>query len=152
MNSVHEENGSDAGIALEAIRETQAAAAARAKAPAWYHPALGGILGLMIGAMEAPGHLPIVAIATGGLSIAVWEAQRQTGIWMTGFSGGRRSYGFMALGALVIFGGLIVGLVLNYRLGVDGAMIVTGVGIGAFATWFGYALERRLLKDAEVRR
>ena len=151
MNDVINEKGSDAGMALRTIHETQAAAAARAKAPGWYHPTVGGILGVMIAALDMEDYTAVIAVACCALAVAISEAQERTGIWMTGLNGGRRSYGLITLAVFVIVGGIGVGYAMKQR-GVDGAMVVAGVAIGLFATWFGYRIERALLRDAQVRR
>jgi hypothetical protein len=144
--------GGDPAAALEAVQEAQRAAAARVRAPAWYHPAVGAILAVLIASFDAPSGVRggITAVAMCGLAICVTQYQKRTGTWSSGFTvGSGKARRLMIGGVVVIFLALLLGLWLK-RGGTEGAMLACGVAVGIFATWLGLAWQRVFLRDAGV--
>jgi hypothetical protein len=143
------EEGKDAEAALALIRETQRAAAARAKAPAWYHPAVGAVLFTLVAALEVPGAQPFSGLALIALAILVTQYRRQTGTWSNGYTtgsaGARR---LLLLGTAAIFAAILFAVWLKFHRHVDGAMIAAGILVGLFSTWLGFAWERAFVRDA----
>ena len=148
MNAFHE-GGDDAAASLRLIQETRRKTAIRMKAPAYYHPALGCLIAVMMGSMESGKPSILVGLSMLALAILVSLYQKKTGTWANGLTtGGRRSKLVMTAGLIAIFAILFIGTRLKFEYGIDGAMIGAGIVGGLFATWLGYAWERAMLKDA----
>jgi hypothetical protein len=138
----------DPAAALALVRETQRAAAVRARAPAWYHPAVGGVLAVVVAAIESDRLNLLSALALCVLAVVVSQYQKQTGTRMNAFfAGGRRPRRILGLGTAAIVTAIGLGLWLKFGLGLNGAMIVTGAVVGLFATWLGFAWERAFLAE-----
>ena len=147
---MEDQTDTDPAAALRLVHETKRAAAIRAKAPAWYHPALGVVFLLIFAGLEREDGALFTAFAMCLLAVAVSQHQAKTGTWQNGLTaGGTRTRWLMALMLAVILGSLALGMWLKYHQGVDGAMIGIGVVMAVFVTWSGYAWERAFLRDAE---
>ena len=143
------EEEQDPGAALALVRETRRAAAERVRAPAWYHPAVGAVIGIMIGSLESSRNTGLVAIALSILALLMVHYQKHTGTWVNGFTaGGPRSRRMMWGGMALIFGVTAVAAWLKFARGVDGVMIAAGIAVALFATWLGFAWERRFREEA----
>jgi hypothetical protein len=147
MNAL-QEGPDDAAAALRLVQETQRKTAERMKAPAYYHPALGVIMAVIIASLEFKGPNYLIGVAMCALALIVTLYQKKTGVWATSFSGGPRAKRLMVAGLIALVALLFVGTRLKFRYDIDGAMIGAGVVGGLFATWLGYAWERAMLKDA----
>ena len=148
MNALHD-GGDDAAAALRLIQETRRKTAIRMKAPAYYHPALGCIMGVIIASIEMHGDNYLLPIALCALVVLMHQYQKKTGVWTNGLTtGGRRSKRLMAGGLFALIAILFAGMLLNFHYGIDGAMIGAGILAALVATWLGYAWERAMLKDA----
>lgn len=148
MNALHD-GGKDAAAALRLIQETKRKTAIRMKAPAYYHPALGCVMAVIIGSTEMHGDNYLIVLALCALGLLAYLYQRKTGVWANGLTtGGRRARRLMAGGLIALFAILFAGVRLNFHYGIDGAMIGAGILGGLVATWLGYAWERAMLKDA----
>ncbi|PHY17981.1 hypothetical protein [Caulobacter sp. BP25] len=98
--------------ALRMLAEVEAAnadMAERAKAPVWYHPALGLLIGGLIAVQGQP--VPIMlafyAAYIVGLVLLVRAYKRHTGLWISGYRAGRTRWVALGLAALAMVGGLI---------------------------------------------
>lgn len=142
----------DPTAALRAVRETREKAAVRATAPLWYHPALGAIIAMLVASIEAPRITgAVVAVSMCGLAILITQYHKHTGVWLNGLTaGGPRTRRLMVFGLLVTLAGLIGGMRLKFGYGLNGALIVAGILLGLFATWYGLAWERAFRRDAGV--
>ena len=148
MNALHD-NGDDPAAALRLIQETQRKTAIRMKAPAYYHPALGCIMAMIIGSIETHDDNYLLPMASCALVVLVHRYQKKTGVWANGLTtGGRRAKRLMAGGLIALVAILFAGMRLKFEYGIDGAMIGAGILGGLVATWLGYAWERAMLKDA----
>jgi hypothetical protein len=130
------------------VRETQRAAAVRARAPVWYHPLGGAVLAVVTGAIESPRLSLLSAMAVCVLAVAVSYYQKRTGVWINAYTaGGSRPRWIVGLGTAAIVAAIALGIWLKFKLGLDGAMICTGAVVGLFATWLGFVWERAFLAD-----
>lgn len=144
----------DPAAALEMVQLTRARTAGLVRAPVWYHPALGAIIAAIVASMEmreiSGG---IIAAGVAGMALLAREYQKRTGMWPNGLTaGGLRTRRLMMVALVVMVGLAIGGVRLKHGYGVDGALIVAGILIGLFATWYGFAWERAFRRDAGVER
>jgi hypothetical protein len=143
------DKGQDAVNALSMVRDAQRKIAERAKAPSYYHPALGVVFLMLCGSFEIERGTPLITIAMCLLTILIVRYKEHTGMWLNGLTaGGRRSKGLMWMGSAVIIIGLFGGLALRSIYELHGIMWAVGIVIGIFVTWLGFAWERAFLEDA----
>lgn len=146
-------NGSqdDAARMLAEIQAANSELARRAVAPAWYHPALGLLLGGIIAVQGAPlamvfGYYLLVGL---GCWLLVGAYRRHTGMWVNGYRRGRTRW--VAVGLAVLFTAIMLGSVylqraqhLAWATWAGGAIVAVATTIGGFA-W--QAAFRRDLRD-----
>lgn len=141
--------GEDPAASLALVREARRSTAARAKAPSWYHPALGAVIGVLVASLESSRYDFVSASAIFVIAILAAIYQKRTGVWLNGFTaGGRRPRSIAWLGTLAAFAAIGLGLWLRFSLGIEGAMIWTGIGVGLFMAGLGLAWERAFLAEA----
>ncbi|MCY1645686.1 hypothetical protein OVA11_00975 [Caulobacter sp. SL161] len=92
--------------ALRMLAEVQAAGedlARRARAPVWYHPALGLLMGGLIAVQTQPLLLVFgyYALFVLGLLLLVRAYKRHTGLWINGYRAGRTRWVALIMVALV---------------------------------------------------
>jgi len=89
-------------LALEQAAVARAALADRARAPRWYHPALGLLVGGLVAAQAAPTavSLAFLSIFCVGLVFLTQAYQRHTGMWISGMRKGRTRWVALATAAL----------------------------------------------------
>ena len=97
--------------ALRMLAEVEAANAdmvERAKAPVWYHPALGLLTGGLcaVQATPIPAALAYYAVFLVGLLLLVRSYTRRTGLWVSGYRAGRTR--LVAVGLATITTGLML--------------------------------------------
>lgn len=97
--------------ALRMLAEVEAAGedlAERAKAPAWYHPALGLLMGGLcaVQAAPVPGMFAYYAVFIVGLILLVRAYIKRTGLWINGYRAGRTRW--VAVGLAMITTGLML--------------------------------------------
>lgn len=147
---MEEQTETDPAAALRLVRDTKRAAALRARAPAWYHPALGLVFVMLVGSMETERASFFGGVALCLLAAIVVQYQKVTGVWLNGFTaGGTRAKTIMAGFVGLIIVTMLAGLWLKYREGVDGAMIGAGLLTGLIATVSGFVWERAYVRDTE---
>jgi len=97
--------------ALRMLAELEAANAdltKRVRAPAWYHPALGLLMGGLcaVQAAPVPGMLAYYAVFIAGLVLLVRAYIKRTGLWVSGYRAGRTRW--VAVGLATITTGLML--------------------------------------------
>lgn len=133
---------------LAEVEAANADLAERAKAPTWYHPALG----LLIGGMVAVQGLPIpfmvafYVVYVAGLGLLVRAYKRHTGMWINGYRAGRTRWVAVGLAALATLGGLI-SLWLVRERGLTLAPLAFGGLIAVIVTIGGFVWEAAFRAD-----
>lgn len=142
--------------ALRMMAEVEAAnadLAERAKAPVWYHPTLGLLMGGLCAVQAAPiaGMFAYYAVFIAGLILLVRSYIKHTGLWIGGYRAGRTR--LVAVGLAVITTGLmLLSAWLFHDRGerlapfVFGGLVAVAVTIGGFV-WEA-AFRADLRKDA----
>jgi len=147
------DKGQDAVKALSMVQETQRKVAERAKAPAYYHPALGFVFFLLCGSFEIERGTTLVTVSMCLLTVLIVQYKEHTGMWLNALNtGGRKPRRLMWIGLAVIIGCLFGGLAIKSAYDVHGIMWGTGIVTGIFVTWLGFAWERAFLADAGARK
>lgn len=129
----------DALRMLAEIRAANTTMAERAKAPAWYHPALGLLMGGLVAVQGQPAPLMIAyyGVMVVGLALLVRAYRRHTGMWVNGYRAGRTRWVAIGLAAITIVANLIsIWLVRERGLTlaplVFGGLVAVIVTIGGF--------------------
>ena len=105
MENIEDVQGRDdeARLALDVVRQGQTAAADRLVTPWWYHPALGGLVAMLVLAcgVDVAWVVPVaIVLFSLGLGILVGAYRSTTGMWISGHRAGRASRWAYVLGAL----------------------------------------------------
>jgi len=137
--------------ALRMLAEVEAAnadLAERAKAPTWYHPALGLLIGGLIGAQALPIPLMIAfyVVYVVGLWLLVRAYKRHTGLWINGYRAGRTRWVAIGLAAVASVGGLISIWLMRER-GLTLAPLVFGALVAVIVTIGGFVWEAAFRAD-----
>jgi len=130
--------------ALEAIASANRRMAERVRAPGWFAPTLGVLVGGLLAVQELP--LPWVfgyeAVALVALSLLVAAYRRHTGMWVPGYRAGRTRW--VAVGAAVTFVAVFLGCVwFNRTTGIHGVCALGGATIAGLVI-----VKRRLWEEA----
>ncbi len=128
--------------ALRMLAEVEAAntdLAERAKAPIWYHPALGLLAGGMVAVQTQPILAKFIyyAVFLVGLVLLVRAYKRHTGMWVSGYRAGRTRWVAIGLAILTtLCAAISVWLALERDVvaapWVFGALVAVIVTIGGF--------------------
>jgi len=122
--------------------------AERARAPAWYHPALGLLIGGLCAVQAAPVAVMIgyyVVFLVGLLSL-IRAYKRHTGMWIGGYRAGRTR--LVAVGLAVITTGLMLLSVWLFRERHEtAAPLIFGGVIAVFVTIGGFVWEAAFRAD-----
>jgi hypothetical protein len=136
---------------LELIEAANRRMAERAKAPAWYHWALGLMIGGLC-AVQAAG-LPWIIVAyvvfLAGFAYLIRAYRRHTGMWIPGYRAGRTrwvAFGSAAIVAVVF----LASAWMARRTGQMGWYLGGGALIAILATARGYAWEKAYRRDLGV--
>ena len=137
--------------ALRMIAEVEAAnadLAGRAKAPVWYHPVLGLLIGGLIAvqSQSIPVMLGFYVVYIAGLALLVRAYKRHTGLWISGYKAGRTRWVAIGLAALVSVGWLISTWLVRER-GLTLAPLVFGTIIAVIVTIGGFVWEAAFRAD-----
>jgi hypothetical protein len=137
--------------ALRMLAEVEAARAdmaKRAKAPAWYHPALGVLIGGLIAVQGQS--LPVMGafyvLYVIGLVLLVRAYKRRTGMWVSGYRAGRTRWVTLSLAALTMVLGLISIWLVRAR-GLSVAPLIFGAIIAVIVTIGGFVWEAAFRAD-----
>jgi hypothetical protein len=145
----------DALRMLAEVDAAQADMAQRAKAPLWYHPALGLLIGGLIAVQgqATPVMLAVYAAYVAGLVLLMRAYKRRTGLWINGYRAGRTRWVAIGLAALGMLGALISVWLLRER-GLTLAPLVFGTIVAVIVTVGGFVWEaayRADLRDGALR-
>jgi len=141
----------DAARMLAEVEAANIDLARRARAPVWYHPALGLLMGAVVAVQgqAVPLMLAVYAVFVVGLLLLVKAYKRRTGLWVSGYRAGRTRW--VAVGLAVAAALAVLGSALLVReRGLVAAPFVLGAVIAAIVTAGGFAWEvafRRDLRD-----
>jgi hypothetical protein len=142
----------DAQRMLAEIDAANADLAQRAKAPTWYHSALGLLIGGLIAVQGLP--LPLVAAFytayVVGLVLLVRAYKRHTGLWINGYRAGRTRWVAIGLAALSILCGLIA-VWLQRERGLALAPPIFGAIVALIVTIGGFVWEAAFRADLRTR-
>src|SRR4051812_13553123 len=110
---------------LELIAAANRQMAERAKAPGWYHWALGGLMGGMAAILEAPipWMLAYYVVFGVGIGLLIQAYRKHTGMWIPGYRAGRTRWVAVS-GAALIAAIMLASVWATRELGLQGAGIV----------------------------
>jgi len=138
----------DALRMLTEVNAANADLAERARAPTWYHPALGGLIGGLIAVQGQP--IPVMlafySVYVLGLVLLVRAYKRHTGLWVSGYRSGRTRWVAIGLATLAAVGGLISIWLLRER-GLTAAPPVFGAIVAVIVTIGGFVWEAAFRAD-----
>jgi hypothetical protein len=137
--------------ALRMVAEVQAAntdMAERAKAPVWYHPALGLLAGGLAAVQAAPlawqyGYFIVCGI---GVWALVKAYMRKTGMWVHGYRAGRTRIVAVAL-AILTGGAMVTSAWLFHVKHITQAPLIAAGVIAVAATVAGFVWEAAFRRD-----
>jgi len=153
MESDSELTADDARSALNSVAAQRALVADRLITPWWYHPILGGLLGICL-ASCATHSIPLILTAEAvyfvGLAFLVRAYRRLTGVWVIGY---RKGHAGRVMGALIAsFVGLIlVAVVLDYGFGFRWAFAGAGIVVVPVVVALGHRFDDALRADLRSR-
>jgi hypothetical protein len=137
--------------ALAAIEAANRQMAERAKAPGWYHWALGGLIGGLCLAQELPMPWPAAfyPLYILGLVRLMRAYRRHTGMWIPGYRAGRTRW--VAFGGAAIIGGVFLGAIwLSRSTGLHGVYAAGAVLMVLITAAVGYIWEAAYRRDLGV--
>src|SRR5580700_2631095 len=137
-------------LALEQAAVARAALADRARAPRWYHPALGLLVGGLVAAQAAPTavSLAFLSIFCVGLVFLTQAYQRHTGMWISGMRKGRTRWVALATAALTLIL-MLVSIFLQHGRGIGWAPLAAGVIAAVLVTAAGFVWEAAYRADLD---
>jgi len=134
--------------ALAAIAAANRRMADQAKAPGYYHPALGLLAGGAVAVQEAtlPWRLAYYVVLVAALALLARAYRRKTGLWIPGYRAGRTRW--VAVSAATLFVALTLGaLWLTTETHVHGAAMAAGGLVAVLVAAAGYFWERAYRRD-----
>jgi hypothetical protein len=137
--------------ALRMLAEVQAAntqMAERAKAPVWYHPALGLLMGGLVAAQgqAIPVMIGFYAVFLVGLTLLARAYQRHTGMWINGYRAGRTRWVAVGLAALTTLC-MFIAVWLQRERGLAFAPLIFGALVAVIVTIGGFVWEAAFRRD-----
>lgn len=138
----------DALRMLAEVEAANAALAERAKAPVWYHPALGLLMGGLIAVQGQPISIMLAFYAAYalGLVLLMRAYKRHTGLWINGYRAGRTRWIAVGLAALSSVMGLISIWLFRER-GLAVAPFIFGAIVAVIVTIGGFVWEAAFRAD-----
>ena len=133
---------------LAEVDAAKADMAQRAKAPTWYHPALGLLIGGLIAVQGQPIQvmLGVYAAYIAGLVLLMRAYKRHTGLWINGYRAGRTRWVAIGLAGLGMLGALIAIWLVRER-GLTQAPLVFGAIVAVIVTVGGFVWEAAYRAD-----
>ena len=136
---------------LDLIAQTNRQMAERAKAPRWYHAALGVLVGGVVAIQAAP--LPWVfasyAVFLVGIALLIRAYRKHTGMWIPGYRAGRTRW--VAVGGAAAVAAIMLAAVwLERDAGVRGAYAAAGVLVAGLVMLKGHLWEKAYRRDLGV--
>jgi hypothetical protein len=137
--------------ALRMLAEVEAAntdLAERAKAPTWYHPALGLLMGGMVAAQGLPivGKIACYLVFAAGLSLLMRAYKRHTGMWINGYRAGRTRWVAIGLAAIATLC-MLIAVWLERERGLIYAPLAFGAIVAVIVTIGGFVWEAAFRAD-----
>jgi hypothetical protein len=135
-------------LALEQAAQARAALVERARAPRWYHPALGLLVGGLVAVQAAAPAVSIAFLALffAGLALLIRAYQRHTGMWISGMRRGRTRWLAVATAAVIMV--LMLGSIwLRQERGLAWAPVAAGAIAAVLMTLAGFAWEAAYRTD-----
>ena len=141
-------NDSEAGRMMAEVQAANAELAQRARAPLWYHPALGLLMGgfAAVAGQPTPVILAYEAVMAVGLWLLVQAYKRRTGMWVSGYRKGRTRWVAISL-ATACAAVTILSLWLRRTHDVVWAPYVGGMVVFVLATVGGLVWEAAFRRD-----
>ena len=138
----------DASRMLAEVQAANSEMAERAKAPVWYHPALGLLMGGLAAVQAAPvawqyGYFVVAGL---GVWLLVKAYIRKTGMWVNGYRAGRTRIVAVSLATLTA-ATMLTSAWLFHSKHVTFAPLVAGVIVATIATVAGFVWEAAFRKD-----
>lgn len=137
--------------ALRMLAEVQAAhtdMAERAKAPTWYHPVLGLLMGGLVAVQGQT--IPVVigyyAVFLVGLALLVRAYKRHTGMWINGYRAGRTRWVAVGLAAITMLC-MLIAVWLQRERGLTAAPLVFGAIVAVLVTLGGFIWQAAFRAD-----
>ncbi|ATC26256.1 hypothetical protein EIB18_17925 [Caulobacter vibrioides] len=133
---------------LAEVEAANADLAERAKAPVWYHPALGLLIGALIAVQGQPTPIlaAVYAACIAGMVVLVRAYKRHTGLWIGGYRAGRTRWVALGLATLTMIGGVIAVWLLRER-GLTAAPLIFGAIVAVIVTIGGFVWEAAFRAD-----
>lgn len=137
--------------ALRMLAEVEAAntdLAERAKAPVWYHGALGLLIGGIVAVQAAPipARFAYYGLYAVGLVLLVRAYKRHTGMWISGYRAGRTRWVAVGLATLAILCAAIA-VWLERERHLTAAPLVFGAIVAVIVTIGGFVWEAAFRAD-----
>lgn len=137
--------------ALRMLAEVEAAntdLAERAKAPTWYHPALGLLIGGMVAVQGLPtaGKIAAYLVFAAGLSLLMRAYKRHTGMWVNGYRAGRTRWVAVGLAAITTLC-VLMAVWLDRERGLTYAPLAFGAIAAVIVTIGGFVWEAAFRAD-----
>lgn len=138
----------DALRMLAEVKTANAEMAERAKAPVWYHPTLGLLMGGLAAVQAAPvawqyGYFLVVGL---GVWLLVKAYMRKTGMWVYGYRAGRTRIVAVTLATISAVTMLTSGWLFHFKQ-ITFAPFVAGAIIAVTATIAGFVWEAAFRRD-----
>ena len=151
MTKIDQTNELTAEEGLRIIGRTRQAAAARVKAPWWYHAGVGLGVAIMGAAFTRQGSIWVMAVGLALIAVLASHQRLRTGVWISSTRrGSLRSTVLGIAGVFIAVASVRYGVWLENSGGQEGAMLWIALLCGVFATGLGLALEWSFIKDAET--
>ena len=137
--------------ALRMLAEVEAAnadLAERARAPTWYHPVFGLLMGGLVAVQgqPIPAMVAYYAVFLGGLALLVRAYKRHTGLWINGYRAGRTRWVAVGLASIAVLCMLISVWLVRER-GVAIAPLIFGGIVAAIVTAGGFVWQAAFRAD-----
>lgn len=138
----------DALRMLAEVKAANADMAERAKAPTWYHRALGLLMGGLVAVQgqPIPAMVAYYAVFLGGLALLVRAYKRHTGLWVNGYRAGRTRWVAVGLAVMTVLAQLISVWLVRER-GLTLAPFVFGGLVAVVVTIGGYVWQAAFRAD-----
>ena len=137
--------------ALRMLAEVEAAngdLAQRAKAPTWYHPALGLLMGGLVAVQGQgiPAKIVYYAVFLAGLALLVRAYKRHTGLWINGYRAGRTRWVAVGLATITTLC-MLIAVWLERDRGLTTAPLIFGAIVAVLVTIAGFVWEAAFRAD-----
>lgn len=137
--------------ALRMLAEVEAAnsdMAERAKAPTWYHPVFGLLMGGLVAVQgqAVPAKLSYYVIFLIAIALLARAYKRHTGMWINGYRAGRTRWVAVGLAALSTLS-MLIAVWLQRERGLTAAPLVFGALIAVIVTIGGFVWEAAFRAD-----